>query len=460
MSSIVERYENGNGERRRKRILFLSYDFPPINTIACVRAYNIAKWLTRKGWEVTVVTPSEAAWARADSALDLHEELCRQGIRCMRTGHRWRSLLPSQADRRRRYGLTRLAGGINRRIAAIRGIEREAGWIGEAAKACAGLVSSDVDVVLASGPPFASFSLAQRLGRRLDRAYVLDYRDLWTGNPHAKQSARRQVIDRERSVLAGSAATIGVSPSLRDSLREQFRLPNPSYVITNGFDPEELATIPREPFGHFAIVYTGVFYPPKRRVDPLMAALRKLDEFTPKRDWAFHYYGYQGEYVRQVAESFGVSHRVTLHGTLPRRGALVAVKSANVSVVISSVYESGTLQDKGIVTGKVFDAIGLGTPMLVIAPEGSDLEGVLKVTGLGRRFAGPEIDRMADFLREAMNGAAPGVLHPEPFSWPNIADQLDGALREVLAERDSRPDSAVEPRATEFSASSAASAGE
>ena len=419
--------------RESPRLLFLAYDFPPINNIGCVRAYNIAKWLTRKGWEVTVVTPDESAWRRAGSATDLHEDLSRQGIRCMRTEHRWRSLLPALSERRK-YDLAWAAGGVSRRIAGFLGIERETGWIREAEKACAALTADDVDVVFVSGPPFAAFGLARRVAERLGRPYVMDYRDLWTGNPHAKHLAPQRRIERERNVLAASAAATGVSPSLRESLREQFGVGKALHVISNGFDPEEMARVPRHDFGQFAIVYAGMFYLPKRTPVPLMAALQRLEQVNGnEKQWKFHYYGSQGEYVLECAREFNVEHRVVIHGNVPRAEALAAVAGANVAVVISSVYAQGSLQDRGIVTGKVFEAIGLGTPLLVIAPEGSDLEGVLSLTRLGKRFAGTDIDGIAGFLRDAMNGGDRPGFSAEPFSWAKIVEQLDGVLREAAA---------------------------
>lgn len=417
--------------REKRRLLFLAYDFPPINNIGCVRAYNIAKWLTRKGWEVTVVTPNESAWRRAAGAAELHEDLSRQGIRCMRTEHRWLSLLPVPFEGRK-YSLAWAAGGASRRIATFLGIERESGWIGEAEKACSALTPADVDVIFASGPPFASFDLARRVAESLGRPYVLDYRDLWTGNPHARHAAPRRRIEREKQVLAASAAATGVSPSLRQSLRDQFGVGKGVHVISNGFDPEEMARVPKHDFGHFAIVYAGMFYPPKRTVRPLMEALRRVDQLDEsQKPWAFHYYGNQDEYVLSSAREFQVEHRVVVHGNVPRAHALSAVGGANVAVVVSSVYPEGSLQDKGIVTGKVFEAIGLGTPLLVIAPPGSDLEGVLAATRLGKRFAGTEIQGMAEFLRDAMSNGAASDFRAEPYSWENIVEQLDKVLREA-----------------------------
>jgi hypothetical protein len=100
--------------------------------------------------------------------------------------------------------------------------------------------------------------------------------------------------------------------------------------------------------------------------------------------------------------------------------------------VISSVYDRASLQDKGIVTGKVFEEIGVGTQLLVIAPEGSDLDGILAETGLGRRFAGTEVDRISACLQELISGGMTPARNPELFSWINISAQLDGVLRNSL----------------------------
>src|SRR5262249_34038729 len=141
-------------------------------------------------------------------------------------------------------------------------------------------------------------------------------------------------------------------------------------------------------------------------------------------------------YVSREAQAFGLSHRVIVHGRVPRAEALSAVRGANVAVVISSIYEDASLQDRSVVTGKVFEAIGLGTSILVIAPKGSDLEGILAVTGLGTRFAGTETDRMVAFLKDAMNGkkVSPGDL--TAYAWPRIASRLDAILRGVLSGED------------------------
>jgi hypothetical protein len=73
-------------------------------------------------------------------------------------------------------------------------------------------------------------------------------------------------------------------------------------------------------------------------------------------------------------------------------------------VVITSVFEETSLEDQGIMTGKIFECLGLGAPILLIAPPGSDTEPIVADMGLGWRFTGSNVDGMASFLIDAMSG--------------------------------------------------------
>src|SRR4030095_10196906 len=121
------------------------------------------------------------------------------------------------------------------------------------------------------------------------------------------------LIRKEAMLLAGSAATTIVSRSCASALAQRFDLGPKTHVITNGYDPEELADVEPYNFGHFAIVYTGSFYPPKLVITPSMAALKRLKETTNtyNAEWYFHYYGDgDGEaHVREEANRFGLMDR-------------------------------------------------------------------------------------------------------------------------------------------------------
>lgn len=418
----------------RPKLLFLAYFFPPVQTSGSVRTWNIAKYLARSGWDVTVVTPHPSVWRYADNPERVSKDLSQEGIRRILTGHRWRYLEPSHLKCWNR-GMGWVLGGACRRIARSLGLDRGAGWIREAERACAPLTPDKCDVILASGKPFASFTLAKRLSDRLGRPYVLDYRDPWTGDPRSDYTSRLAVIRKEASLLEGCAAITIVSPSWGVLLDRRFGVGSKLHVVTNGYDPGETAAIQPYDFGHCAFVYAGIFYPPKRVISPFLAALKRLRESLNENNngWYFHYYGMQENHIREQADRCGLNDRIVLHGRVPRQEVLSALKGASLAVVITSVAEQDTLEDKGIVPAKIFEAIALGKPVLLITPTSSDVIAITTPTGLVKSFAGTDVQGMASFLKDVVCGRAPQPQDIEACSWTTIGKNFDALLRGVVA---------------------------
>jgi len=414
-------------------VLFLARSFRPATTMGCVRTWNIAKYLTRLGWEVTVVTPQPSIWRYVEDCEAAEADLRREGIRRILTDHQWRWLMAEQLNCWNQ-GLGWFAGGVCRQIARRLSIDQGIGWLKAAEQACAPLTENDVDLIFASGPPFTAFRLARHLAERLGRPYALDYRDPSTENPYANYQARRTVVQEEARLLADCAAVTIVSHSWGVALDQRFGLGAKLHLVTNGYDSEELADIAPYNFGHCAIVYTGDLYPPKRVITPVLAALKRIMETlkSSAAPWYFHYYGRHEHHVYEEAKRLGVMARVVLHGRVPRAEALAAVRGARATVVITSVAEEATLADRGMVPGKVFEALGLGTPILLIAPPDSDIALFAEAVGVARRFIGSETNGMVSFLTDVGRGWTPKLRDREWYAWTNLAKKMDTVLRTVL----------------------------
>jgi glycosyltransferase involved in cell wall biosynthesis len=335
----------------------------------------------------------------------------------------------------RNEGLGWILGGIFRRLTLRFSVDPAVGWVKPVVSACSTLTKKDADIILATGSPFVSFRLARALSAKLACPYVLDYRDPWTGNPHySGHPIPQSVIREEESLLSSCAAAVTVSPSWALDLAKRFGVGSKLHVVTNGYDLEELKEVKPYDFGHFAIVYAGNFYPPKRVIGPVMAALQRLKAMPSNRgcDWYFHYYGHHGDPVREEAERFNVTDKVVLHGLVPWTQSLSAVKGASVAVVITTVDDEITLKDQGIVPGKIFETVGLGIPMLLIAPPGSDVTRILEPTNLARSFTARDIAGMAHFLSDMMSGRSMQGKNTHLYSWPSLAGKLDAILKEAL----------------------------
>ena len=420
-------------QKKRPQLLFIAHHFPPVNAAACVRTWNIAKHLSRLGWEVRVVTPDPSLWCFTDNPLEVEECIKKEGIKRLATGYKWRCLNPGYF-KCWNSGLGWVFGGICRTIARKLNISIEFGWFKECARACKNLSESQVDIILASGPPFITFKLAKYFSEKFGKPYVLDYRDLWSGNVHPTPFIQSQ-IQFEASLLNDCAAAVIVSPSWAGELEQRFHIKSKLHVITNGYDPEEYVEVKPTQFDHFAIVYCGNFYPPKRVITPIMAALKQLKEMSNTHvvpPWNFHYFGEHGSHVHEKAVTFNVSDRVILHGRVSRSEALSAVRGAGISVVITSV-EEGNPGDKGIIPGKLFEAMGLKTPVLFIAPSESDIRKIAGDSGAGACFAGTNIEGILSFLMNTMKEVRLESGNDEVYTWPSIATRLSEVLRGVLS---------------------------
>ena len=418
---------------RQPRLLFLAYYFPPVSTVACIRTWNMTVHLQELGWDITVVTPHPSVWRQVNEVVVDNGSPRTEGFSYLLTSHSWRCLSPDYLRSWDR-GLGRLAGGICRTIARHLKIEREIGWYKAAKQALASLTPEDVDVILATGSPFLAFKLAHELSERLERPYLMDYRDLWTGNLHVTRPPRASAIREEARLLAGSTAVTVVSPSWGAILDQEFGVGAKLHVISNGYASDAMQRVEPCHFNHFAIVYTGAFYPPKRVITPVMAALRHLQDTaeTTLPEWRFHYYGHFDAHVDATAQQFGVRDRVILHGNRPRSEVLSAVRGAGVSVIITSVTEAFSLVDNGMITGKMFEALGLNTPILLIAPPGSDAAALVDATQAGRSFLASETRDMAAFLRALIAGQEVRANGVSAYAWPNLAHSLDIVLHKAM----------------------------
>ncbi len=415
------------------RLLLLAYPFPPSRAIGAVRCWNIAKQLARIGWQVQVVTIGARHIAHPEPGIDI-EKACRQeGIHLRNTPAAGR-LLMGGWFKLAGYQPTLLAR-LARKAATRLKLDPAAPWIGAAVNACADLCPGQTDVVLASGPPYPAFAAAVQIARRLQAHAVLDYRDLWTGNPHYRHYANVRNHTKEKRLLAAASALTVVSSAMAQSLTHTFGAGTPITTITNGYDPDEYQATSEVIFPDYAVVYAGRFYPPHRVAAPLLAAIAHANTLGPSRPIRLYYYGNDHAHVNEAAAKTNARNWLKYQGNTSRAHVLVALKSAPVGAVITTVHPTASTEEQGILTGKLFEVVGAGSRVLLIAPAHSDAAILVNSSGVGAAFAGDQIEPMARWLVQQCNDPKPrDPAHSgAAFAWPNLAQRLDEFLRGVLA---------------------------
>ncbi|GAC1496544.1 MAG: glycosyltransferase family 4 protein [Chamaesiphon sp.] len=350
------------------RILLIPYSFPPFNTIGAVRVGKIAKYLTKFGHEVRVVT---AKTQQYQPTLPL-EILPENVIYTDWTQGKFLVPKPHQAVDNSHISqghFGRVLQGLKLMYKTLEAFPVEQlGWIILAAEAASRLVQKwQPDVIYASAPPPACLIVASWLSRKYGIPWVGEFRDLWVDDPYRNYQGWRKLIEErlERWILPSATHFVTVSEPLAKTLREKYG--KPTAVILNGFEPSDYPLSTKVPFrdGSIRIVYTGTIFPGKRDPSPLFQALRQLGDLSEKVQVALYlqpYYGGCLEEIHELARQHGVEHLVEVNDMVPYKDSLRLQSEADILLLL--LWNDP--KERGVYTGKLFEYIGARRPILAI----------------------------------------------------------------------------------------------
>lgn len=448
------------------KILFVSWYFPPSNTIAAVRLGKLAKHLNDLGHSIQVLTvkdpphpqtlPTEIEEARVHRAVwrDVNwfplwvknslVALLRGGRAKKATietseGGGGASARPS-ADggapaiegkaRRIRRKLSRLYAQ------AVNFPDKRIGWL-PAARRRGIAVARDwrPDGIFASGPPFTTLLLGYLVSRASGVPLVVEFRDRWSEDPYYPPPAWRKRWNQwlEDRIVAHSVGLTTVSEPWAVRFRERYI--KPVAVIYNGFDEEDFKGIVAagESGGSvLRIVYTGGIYPGYRDPSPLFQAIARSPRLRERVRVEF--YGTKPDLVAALAEAHDVTGNVRVFDHVTHAEALKIQCGADALLLM----QWDNPMEQGNIPGKFAEYLGARRPIIVLGYA----EGV-PATVVNERSAGiasTDPVALAEGLERWLDtkdasGSLPGLDDEAVagFSRREQSAKLDAFLRSVFA---------------------------
>ncbi|MEW5825448.1 MAG: glycosyltransferase [Candidatus Bipolaricaulota bacterium] len=393
-----------------KSLLLVAYAFPPYGAVGARRAAKLAKFLPEFGWQVRVLTVSIAeypeSWidstsGRDDAAsADVHRTRALHWRRVREDGARW---------------LPYLVPAIVRSVRQAR-----------------------PDVVLITCGPFFQLAVTPLLSL-WKVPYVLDFRDPWvTGGlrpvarNHGARLRRALAKAVERHAVLHAASIVVVSRPLREAYRTAYpQLPPERFaVVPNGYDPADFAQAGAVRWAVPTLLYAGKFTTSLglRNPRPLLEAIRLLR--AEGLEVCLVHLGDKEAAFTSVVDELQLADAVKSTGPLPYAETLSYCKGADILVVIGG-------GSSGEQTGKVFDYIGAGRPILALAREDSDLGSIVSSLPQGRVLANGDARRVAEAIRTALKAPPRGSgADPDPrFLRRTIARDLARVLERSLPRR-------------------------
>ncbi|MFC1558187.1 hypothetical protein ACFL40_02410 [candidate division KSB1 bacterium] len=367
-----------------KKVLFLSYYFPPMGMGGVQRVAKFCKYLPEFGWEPLVVTVKDTSYYAYDESL--LEDI--KNIRIIRTGSLdplrvmfilrkifWENKTNSRDSGRKKSTF------FKKLFTWLLIPDSKVLWIPFAfINSIKVIYSVDIPVVFSTSPPLSSHVVGFLLKIFTKVKWAADFRDHWIINEKINYpTVFHRIIHSfiKKIILKNADYIIGVSNGIIEEMSRTVTKNTSGYkVIYNGYDEDDFPTVLlKKGNNKFKIVYAGTFndiHPPVEFLDALKKVIKRDGKISDNIEFT-HYGVSVGFNIRDEAELRGIGNIITEAGYVPHKTLIKNLLEGDLLLLIQS--ESCPV---GMIPGKLFEYLISGIPILAVIPDGDAAELIRK----------------------------------------------------------------------------------
>jgi glycosyltransferase involved in cell wall biosynthesis len=387
------------------KVLIITYYWPPSGGAGVQRWLKFSKYLPEFGWEPIILTvdPEYAAYPVTDFSL---KEDLPSSVKVYSTpATNYFSIYKKDKSKIPSAGFANsvdntLKGKILR---FIRGNfflpDPRKGWNKCAfKKACELIDTEEIKHIITTSPPHST----QLIGLKIKKKYpgikwIADLRDPWTDIYYYKQFyptfiSKRIDLRMEKSVLKKADKIITVGASLKTLLSLKVEeIENKTEVIPNGFDEDDFNNLKTSMPALFTISYMGTL----SDVYPIDRFLEALQVFKKRgNDFILRFIGTVSSKQKDIIQAKTSNSVVEFIPYVEHAAALKYMLESTILLLIIPDHQS----NRSIITGKLFEYIAAGKPIICLGPDDGDAAGILRETGHGTTFSYKDSNGVLDYL--------------------------------------------------------------
>ena len=436
----------------KKRVLLISHYFPPLNQIGGLRLAFWAKYLSREGYLVDVITSDKR---NIPEPKDINFSFP-DGVGVYEVPADLPGLVNflKKADATAALGGSENAGSFAKSVLkGARGVALKLlgslatptwFYMGAFLRTARELMAKrDYDVLITSYSPGVTHLVGYWLKRRQPSLiWLADFRDPWFDNQIASASPPFSLLEKFLERLCANSTDILTVVS--DAMKEIYRARYPQKCVVtlpNGFDPDEhldwkerLLSVQNVPWDtssapNVEILYTGTIYPGYQDPTPLLRALRSLRSQHPGEQIKVVFVGARAFHVLELAQALGVQDSVEYLGHVPRNEAIALQKRSSALLLLGNPHKKSNF----VLTGKIFEYLVSGRPILALGfSDDSEIARLLREWGVGIN-CGTDERCIQGFLDTLLRlgywpDYKPNIEAIENFSYEKIIKKLIGLL--------------------------------
>lgn len=424
-----------------KKVLIITYYWPPAGGPGVQRVLKFAKYLPEFGWQPIILTVENGEYPAIDESL-LNE--IPENVKVYKT----KSFEPFTLYK----GVTGQKGNIpthvlsrNDNESLIQKLSKwiranvfipdaRVGWIPSIVKEGKKILEEEKpDLIFSSSPPHSLQIGAMKLAKQTGIKWIADFRDPWTDGFWQKELNRtryaiKKDITYELSVLKNSKAVITVSESIADLLQK--KIINKYFAIPNGYDHSDFEGICKQPKNIFKIVYAGSLRKSQIPYN-LFTALSSLKEHNRIKKLEVDFIGTVHPVVINLIKENNLEDIIKLKNYISHSELINEI--ANADILLLSI--PNTQNNEGILTGKLFEYIAAKNFILGFGPKDGDAAKIIKELNCGIMFdfsENPEeviLEKYNDWL-----GGKKSLIEndSEKYTRKNLTKKLSEVFESVL----------------------------
>jgi hypothetical protein len=359
-------------EPAKKKVLVISYYFPPMGKGSVLRPVKFMKYFQRFGWEAIAVTHTPRTYYTKDDYL--LSELNIDGVRIYRTPCRGRRTLLTDQK------LRNLPNEGSRQFfckfrKAFKIPDPQIKWKKKAVRLAAEIIENEkIDIVFATAPPFTDLLIGYELKKKYGIPLVVDYRDSWLGSPDNFYPTRMHRFintKKEVEVLKTADEVNTINRRIKELIIEKYH--NITHrdidIIPHCFDKEEFDSantqLPRT--NKMRFTHVGSFFglvTPKYFIEGLSLVFKRRPELRSKIEACF--IGLLSKENWKLIRHYGIRDVVYAPGFVNHKECFKYLLSSDVLWFMIGKGKG----DELVSTIKLSEYIGARRPILACVPDG------------------------------------------------------------------------------------------
>ncbi|MFN2430068.1 MAG: glycosyltransferase family 4 protein [Cryomorphaceae bacterium] len=420
-----------------KKVLIITYYWPPAGGAGVQRWLKMAKYLPEFGIEPVVLTVDESY-----ASYPVVDRSFLEDVAATTKVYRTRSFEPLRiygklfGKKKVPYsGFTNVnTGTLGSKLSRwVRGNffipDARKGWNRYALPKAAEIIKREnIDTVITTGPPHSTHLIGLALkSKKPSIKWIADFRDPWTDIYyyedllHSERSKAKD-LKLEKMVLSQSDLVLSVCPSNRELLAKKLPEDQRSKIklITNGFDEGDFESVASKTENDcFNMVYTGTIAPSYNSI-PIFEILKRI----PFK-WKLTFAGSISPDILEWFKQAGMDANLDYRGYVDHKQALTILQEGDLLLHILPDTE----KNKYGTTGKLFEYIGSGIPILNIGPKRGDAAKFIADAGSGKTFTRDEEVNIIHFINWVNQGEASLGTDIGKFSRRKITQDLADLFR-------------------------------